>query len=69
MGGELALDLGCGPMVQFSLLLSGNVQHLLLAHYLDQTRAIIQGWLKDDRDNVLNLNAMLASAATLAGTT
>ncbi|CAN7997740.1 unnamed protein product, partial [Ixodes hexagonus] len=66
VGGPLGLDLGCGPMVQFPLLLSASVDSLVLAHYLDQTKAIVQGWLKDDRDNVLNLNAMLATAATLA---
>ncbi|CAN8022188.1 unnamed protein product, partial [Ixodes persulcatus] len=66
VGGALGLDLGCGPMVQFPLLLTSNVECMVLAHYFDQTKTIIQGWLKDDQDNVLNLNDMLASAATLA---
>lgn len=67
VGGPLALDLGCGPMVQFPLLLSAHVDGLVVAHFLDQTRALLQSWLRDDRDNALNLNGMLASAAQLAG--
>ncbi|XP_065310627.1 nicotinamide N-methyltransferase-like [Dermacentor albipictus] len=70
IGGPLGLDLGCGPMVQFPLLLAdGHVDSLVVAHFLDQTRSLLQTWLRDDRDNALNLNGMLGATAQLVGKT
>ncbi|KAH8009347.1 hypothetical protein HPB51_015670 [Rhipicephalus microplus] len=70
VGGPQGLDLGCGPMVQFPLLLTnGHVDSLVVAHFLDQTRSLLQNWLKDDHDNVLNLNGMLGATAMLTGKT
>lgn len=70
VGGPLGLDLGCGPMVQFPLLLAnGHVDSLVVAHFLDQTRSLLQTWLRDDRDNALNLNGMLSATAQLTGKT
>lgn len=69
VGGRVGLDLGCGPMVQFPLLLSARLERLVMAHFLDQTRALLQTWLRDDKDNSLNLNATLAAVAQMAGKT
>ncbi|XP_064455802.1 indolethylamine N-methyltransferase-like isoform X2 [Ornithodoros turicata] len=63
VGGEWGLDLGCGPMLQYSLMLSDHVKKLVVANYLDQTKAIVEDWLKDDQRNMLNLNAVLQSVS------